>query len=74
MRKKQTKRCDDVTGTRSHSAVRPRRVTKSCGSKKRRIASNNDLAVGYAQMARDDQHEVEALEWAEATCQRFDEL
>jgi hypothetical protein len=67
MQKKLTITLEERVYDGLHKVVGRRRISRFIESLVRPYVVGKDLEIGYQQMARDEAHEAEALEWAEAT-------
>lgn len=67
MQKKLTITVDERVYGGLHSVIGRRRISQFIEDLVRPYVLNNDLNAAYRQMARDEERESEALEWAEAT-------
>lgn len=68
MQKKLTITLDEQVYEGLHKVIGRRRISAFIESLLRPHVIDTDLEAGYQQMAQDQDHETEALEWAEATC------
>jgi predicted CopG family antitoxin len=68
MQKKLTITLDEQVYEGLHKVIGRRRISEFIESLLRPHVIETDLEAGYQQMAQDQDHETEALEWAEATC------
>ena len=67
MQKKLTITIDEEVYEGLYEVVGPRRISRFIEDLVRPHVLGPDLDVAYAEMARDEEREREALEWAEAT-------
>lgn len=67
MQKKLTITLDERVYEGLHAVIGRRRISKFIEKLVRPHVVRNDLNEAYKQMARDEEREAEALEWAEAT-------
>lgn len=67
MQKKLTITVDERVYQGLHRVVGRRRISKFIETLVRPYVLGKDLEVAYRQMARDEEREAAALEWAEAT-------
>ena len=67
MHRKLTITIDEQVYEGLYKVVGPRRISRFIEDLVRPHVLNPDLEAAYAEMARDEQREREALEWAEAT-------
>ena len=67
MQKKLTITVDEKVYDGLHAVIGRRRISQFIESLVRPHVTNQELAAAYRQMAQDEAHEEEALEWAEAT-------
>jgi predicted CopG family antitoxin len=67
MQKKLTFTVDEEVYKGLHKVIGPRKISKFIEELVRPHVVRPDLEEGYAQMAKDQQREDEAMEWAEAT-------
>lgn len=68
MQKKLTITLDEQVYEGLHKVIGRRRISEFIESLLRPHVMDTDLEAGYQQMAQDEDHETEALEWAEAAC------
>jgi len=68
MHRKLTITLDEQVYEGLHQVIGRRRMSAFIESLLRPHVIETDLEAGYQQMAQDQDHETEALEWAEATC------
>lgn len=68
MQQKMTITLDEQVVAGLRRVIGPRRISGFIESLVRPHVLGKDLDAAYRQMARDEAHEAEALEWAEATC------
>ena len=68
MQKKLTITIDKRVYEGLHTVVGKRRISRFIESVVRPYVIDKDLDAAYAEMARDEASEAEALEWANATC------
>jgi predicted CopG family antitoxin len=68
MQKKLTITLDQQAYEWLHKMIGRWRISEFIESLLRPHVIDTDLEAGYQQMAQDQDHETEALEWAEATC------
>ncbi len=67
MQKKLTISIDERVYQGLHTVIGRRRISRFIEDLVRPYVSNRELEAAYRQMARDEEREAEALEWAEAT-------
>ena len=67
MQKRLTITLDEKVYFGLRTVVGPRRISRFIESLVRPYVLEGDLEAGYKQMAKDEAHEAEALEWVEAT-------
>ena len=67
MHKKLTITLDERVYEGLHAVIGRRRISAFIESLCRPHVLGKELEAGYRQMAQDEAHEAEALEWAEAT-------
>jgi predicted CopG family antitoxin len=67
MHKKLTITIDEQVYEALHTVVGPRSISGFIEELVRPHVMSPDLEAAYAEMARDEEREAEALEWAEAT-------
>jgi hypothetical protein len=68
MQKKMTITLDEKVVAGLRRVIGPRRISGFIESLVRPHVLGQDLDAAYAQMARDEMREAEALQWAEVTC------
>ncbi len=66
MQKKLTITIDENVYDGLYATVGPRRISRFIENLLRPYVLHPDLESGYQAMAHDEEHEAEALEWAEA--------
>jgi len=67
MQKKLTITVDEEVYEGLHKIIGPRKISKFVENLVRPHVVRPNLESGYAQMAKDEKREEEALEWADAT-------
>jgi predicted CopG family antitoxin len=67
MRRKLTITLDERVYEGLHKVIGRRHISEFIESLLRPHVLHTELEAGYRQMAQDEEHEAEALEWAEAT-------
>lgn len=67
MQKKLTIMVDEEVYNGLHKVIGPQRISKFVEELVRPHVVRPNLEAGYAEMAKDEQREKEALEWAEIT-------
>ncbi len=67
MQKKLTITIDEQVYKNLHAVVGRGSISQFIETLVRPHVMDTDLEAGYQQMAADEQHEAEAIEWAEAT-------
>ncbi len=67
MHKKLTITVDERVYDGLHSVVGRRRISGFIESLVRPYVVGKDLEIAYSQMAQDEAHDAEALDWAEST-------
>ena len=67
MQKKLTITLDERVYAGLHAVIGRRRISQFIESLVRPHVIGKDLDAAYAEMARDEAHEAEALDWAEGT-------
>ena len=69
MQKKLTITVDEAVYEGLRRQIGPRKISKFIERLVRPHVINSDLEAAYAELARDEENEQEALEWAEGTYQ-----
>ena len=67
MQKKLTITVDEKVYEGLHKIVGLRRISRFIEDLVRPYVLEEDIEIGYHQMAQDEKREIEALEWSEAT-------